>query len=163
MGWQAAGGSILYPESDPDARLLAERIAADLSLGRDRRVAEAAAVSRTREEFLASVLRGTEFAYLFPLERNDPERGLAVRELTARAPWLVRGLEEGMGSAPSPPTESIDPHEIAERLVRAGLVVPLVLTRPQLVYRHGLAGGSLNGAGLPELERMGWRERSGEP
>jgi hypothetical protein len=104
------------------------------------------------------VRRGSDFAYVFPLARSYNDLVFLVQELTACAPWLMQALEGPRGTASG--FESLDPGEVVDRLERAGLVTPLVLTRPKLVYREGLAGGRWSGMGLPELQQAGWLEGS---
>ena len=150
--------SILYPEDDPDARALAERIAADLHRYRSDQVTNLATVPRSREDFLEAVRLGTDLAYLFPLARAFAQDEFNIRELVTHAPWLMQAW--GVTAESRPASDSFDPREIARHLVRGGLVIPLVLTRPCMIHRPGLAGGKDSGLGFPELEQMGVRRGS---
>jgi hypothetical protein len=87
---------IVYDNTDPTSRDLADRIAS--LAASDPTVASAlpgiesgaklTSVGLTPSEFMASLARGSEFAYVVALRYDLPDVCRAVSELTNAAPWL---------------------------------------------------------------------------
>jgi hypothetical protein len=124
------------PADDPDARALAERVAAfagtDLTLVADRDLDQAAALQ---------LADGA--AYLVRLDACYPDPCLTLASLLARADWLQQHV-----------AQQNDACDAAERLIADQRVVPLVQTRARLIWQGPLAGlglthdGALLVAGL---------------
>jgi hypothetical protein len=140
---------ILYDKTDPDARRLAERIAA---LSAADRGGAGVAVPEASGAFAASLLQGREFAYVAALRRTYADDCLNLLELLQRTPWLAAAAWPQGASGEGPK----DLRALADLLVEKGWVVPLVSTRPHLVARWSLAGVEIDGTGALRLERAGW-------
>jgi hypothetical protein len=123
--------------ADPDARSLAERLAAfagaDLTL-----VGE-------RDLDLAAALQLADGAgYVVRVDACYPDACLTVASLLARADWLQQQIGEGH-----------DACAVASRLVDEGLAIPLIQTRARLVWRGPLAGLRLAHDGTPLVSGLG--------
>jgi hypothetical protein len=148
---------VVYPASDPVARSLAERLVA-LALAPERpesswlaerapeltsgaRISAAGVDEAVFDEALRS---GRDVAYVFPVARGVRSTTCDLAEAAAaRAPWLQRngGAAAGRGAA----------------------VLPLVEVRSTLVVRDGVTGVSVDGRGIPRLERIRRRAPGGGP
>jgi len=111
---------ILYPNTDPVARDMAERIMALESPGTwiiPGIMASGKAKGVTPEAFVRSLAAGDEAAYVIPLPRNPADPCHAVSILLGRARWLA-GLRENLKYA----------------------LFPLVDTRRHVIVRDGRVG-----------------------
>jgi hypothetical protein len=135
---------ILYVESDPVARDLAERILALTASGPgssdesrqifsavpglDKAAPELSAEGVTEDEMQASLLEGEDFAYIItlPLATTDPRTEAEI--LVERARWLS-GLCDGLADA----------------------LIPLIDTRSHVIVRSGSAGISVDAYGTVRI------------
>jgi hypothetical protein len=145
---------ILYADGDPDARRLAERLAAMAAMSplRDSSwagIIEASpppvAAALRPAEFAAAVQAARESAYILRLNRCFAGDCLELGTLLQAAEWL-----KPPGAARAP---AID---LAEQLSTSGAAVPLVATRPHLVARRGLAGVRIEFDGTLRFDQAGW-------
>ncbi len=128
-----ARSRIIYLAEDSDAKGLAERIMHLLRRTYPQGLTGINVEGLARMEYRAAVRNGTDLAYVYRLDRSYPCGTFHTRQLRFDAPWLAAGPE---------------------------MVVPLIMTCPQAVYRHDLCGGVRGGLGIPMLSHIGWmRER----
>lgn len=128
---------LVHPVGDPDARALAQRLAALLPGGLSARPAAGPALAWSLRQGLAA-------GHVVGLDAAAPGPGLGLATLLDQAPWLADA------AAPLD-----DPLQAASRLQEAGLLVPLVATRARLVWRAPLAGLALTHDGLPLVGGLG--------
>ncbi len=176
---------VLYPQDDPVARklavILAEHAArplrpAEAMAGRGpltppRRPTaglEPQALGPSPAEFEAALQAGRAGAYVLPMGRWF---GSACRQLAAilgRAYWLEEAADDAqVNDQPLPanaralhPVDYADPtqaEQVALRLERSRVLTPLVVTRPELGIRPGLAGLKVDFQGNVDLTGVGNR------
>ncbi|MFH1841587.1 MAG: ABC transporter substrate-binding protein [bacterium] len=180
---------ILYPESDPNAQHLAERLAAlaaqPLRPGPQRpgrgalqppnqpapgALPEAMALSWP--EIAGAVQSARAGAYVVPWTREYASACLQLAALLSSAQWLqtaalastVHGGNYPPGVRAGNPRDDTDLAEVTEaanRLERRGVVVPLIVTRPFLVATGRLAGIRLAYDGTLLLSGAGWISQTG--
>ena len=156
-------GTLLYPASDTDARLLAERLIATENLATENITGDQLqppptglerCVAVDTAEFAFQLQAGAAGAYLLPLPREYPSTCLTLSALLGRVGWLQTPVQR--------PPDPQDRHapitlvDIADGL--HGRVLPLVYTHPYLVTHGRLAGLQLAYDGTPLFGRAGWAE-----
>ncbi len=128
---------LVHPAHDPDARALAERIVAFADTPLELQSADG-------PELAAALQHGSAGAYVVRLEACYPTACLTTAALVARADWLQRDI-----------AEMSDARAAGGRLQAWQRAIPLVQTRPRLIWHSRLAGLALTHDGALLVAGLG--------